>query len=68
MDSVLKIYLLVSECANPHLRRPQGRAIEEGFKVMMVMHNVIDLQRSQKKGETVVDMLTFMNNYYNFYG
>lgn len=35
---------------------------------MMVMHNIISLDKTQKKGETVVDMLTFMNNYYNFYG
>lgn len=32
------------------------------------MHNILNLERSPKKGETVVDMLTFMNNYYNFYG
>lgn len=42
--------------------------MEEGYKVMMVMHNIINLDRGVKKGETVVDMLTFMNNYYNFYG
>ena len=35
---------------------------------MMVMHNIINLARSPRKGETVVDMLTFMNNYYSFYG
>jgi hypothetical protein len=67
-EAVLRIYLLVSNCLNPHLGSPSVRAVEEGYKVMMVMHNILDLGSSPRKGEAVVDMLSFMNNYYHFYG
>ena len=64
---ILKILELITESNNPTKHINSNRTVDEVYKVMMVIYNIMDDGSPKKKTqkESVITMLDFLNNYYN---